>query len=131
MTGDRLKYEIKRRGYTIRRLAELLGAAPQNVSRKLATDDIPTSMLEAAAAMMGVTPASIYGGADATTAVSGDIITADHNSTAFKGTNSPSDPELLQATVNHLRDIIVRQDKTIADLNRRIDQLIELAKQKE
>lgn len=39
-----------------------------------------------------------------------------------------ADPEVLAATNKHLRDVIDRQDKTIADLNRRIDQLIELAK---
>lgn len=39
-----------------------------------------------------------------------------------------SDPEVLMATIEHLRDVIVRQDKTIEEQNRRIDQLIELAK---
>lgn len=38
-----------------------------------------------------------------------------------------SDPEVLMATVAHLRDVIARQDQTITDQNRRIDQLIELA----
>ena len=42
--------------------------------------------------------------------------------------NVTSDPEVLMATVNHLRDVIARQDKTIAEQNHRIDQLIELAK---
>ena len=39
-----------------------------------------------------------------------------------------SDPEILMATINHLQDVIARQDKTIDEQNRRIDQLIELAK---
>ena len=39
-----------------------------------------------------------------------------------------ADPEVLAATNRHLRDVIERQDKTIAELNHRIDQLIELAK---
>ncbi len=38
-----------------------------------------------------------------------------------------SDPEILMATINHLQDVIARQDKTIDEQNRRIDQLIELA----
>ena len=42
--------------------------------------------------------------------------------------NNNSDPELLMATINHLHDVITRQDKTIEEQNRRIDQLIELAK---
>lgn len=39
-----------------------------------------------------------------------------------------SDPEVLMATIKHLQDVIVRQDKTIEEQNRRIDQLIDLAK---
>lgn len=42
--------------------------------------------------------------------------------------NVTADPEVLAATNQHLHDVIERQDKTIAELNRRIDQLIELAK---
>lgn len=53
-------------------------------------------------------------------------IIGDNNSVGNVQINS--DPEVLMATNNHLRDIISRQDKTIAEQNRRIDQLIELAK---
>lgn len=42
--------------------------------------------------------------------------------------NINSDPRTLMATINHLNDVIERQDKTIEEQNRRIDQLIELAK---
>ena len=42
--------------------------------------------------------------------------------------NVTADPEVLTATNRHLQDVIERQDKTIAELNHRIDQLIELAK---
>ncbi len=37
-------------------------------------------------------------------------------------------PEVLMAINDHLRDIVERQDKIIAEQNSRIDQLIELAK---
>lgn len=39
-----------------------------------------------------------------------------------------SDPKVLMATIEYLRDVIARQDKTIEEQNRRIDKLIELAK---
>ena len=39
-----------------------------------------------------------------------------------------TDPGVLLETNKHLRDIISRQDQTIEELNRRIDQLIELAR---
>lgn len=42
--------------------------------------------------------------------------------------NVTTDPEVLAAINQHLREVIERQDKTITELNRRIDQLIELAK---
>ena len=57
---------------------------------------------------------------------SGTQVTGNHNT--FGNVHINSDPEMLIATNNHLRDVIDRQDKTIAELNRRIDQLIELAK---
>ena len=53
-------------------------------------------------------------------------VTGDNNTVGSY--NITADPEILAATNQHLRDIIDRQDKTIAELNHRIDQLIELAK---
>lgn len=53
-------------------------------------------------------------------------VTGDNNTVASY--NVSADPEVLAATNRHLRDVIDRQDKTILDLNHRIDQLIELAK---
>lgn len=52
-------------------------------------------------------------------------VNGDNNNVGNVSINS--DPAVLMATNNHLRDIIARQDQTIADQNRRIDQLIELA----
>ena len=52
-------------------------------------------------------------------------VTGDNNNVGNFHINS--DPEILAATNQHLRDVIERQDKTIVELNRRIDQLIELA----
>lgn len=53
-------------------------------------------------------------------------ITGDNNTVSSY--NVTADPEVLAATNRHLRDVIERQDKTISELNHRIDQLIELAK---
>ena len=50
------------------------------------------------------------------------------NNNTVSSYNVTADPEVLAATNRHLRDVIERQDKTIAELNHRIDQLIELAK---
>ena len=53
-------------------------------------------------------------------------VTGDNNTVSSY--NVTADPEVLAATNRHLQDVIERQDKTIAELNHRIDQLIELAK---
>lgn len=53
-------------------------------------------------------------------------VTGDNNTVSSY--NVTADPEILAATNTHLRDVIARQDKTIAELNHRIDQLIELAR---
>ena len=50
------------------------------------------------------------------------------NNNTVSSYNVTADPEVLAATNRHLQDVIERQDKTIAELNHRIDQLIELAK---
>lgn len=55
-----------------------------------------------------------------------NLVTGDNNTVSSY--NVTADPEVLAATNRHLRDVIERQDKTIAELNHRIDQLIELAK---
>ena len=53
-------------------------------------------------------------------------VTGDNNTVGNVHINS--DPEMLMATIRHLREVIDRQDKTIAEQNHRIDQLIDLAK---
>lgn len=55
-------------------------------------------------------------------------ITGDNNTIGDGNIHIDATPEALMETNRHLRDIINRQDKTIEELNRRIDQLIELAK---
>ena len=53
-------------------------------------------------------------------------VTGDNNNVGNVSINS--NPEVLNATIEQLQNIIARQDKTIEEQNHRIDQLIELAK---
>ncbi len=53
-------------------------------------------------------------------------VTGDNNSVGNVSINS--NPEVLNATIQQLHNIIARQDKTIDEQNHRIDQLIELAR---
>lgn len=57
----------------------------------------------------------------------GNKIVGDNNNVG--NVNINADPEVLMETIRNLRDIIARQDKTIAEQNQRIDKLIDLAKQ--
>lgn len=63
---------------------------------------------------------------DRETSYTTNQVTGDNNTVGNVHINS--DPEILMATIKHLQDVIARQDKTIEEQNRRIDQLIELAK---
>lgn len=56
----------------------------------------------------------------------GNQVTGDNNNVG--NVQISSDPEVLMETIKYLRDIISRQDKTIDEQNKHIDQLIELAK---
>lgn len=111
MTGQQLKYEIKRRGYTLRQLAQIVGTPPQNLSRKLMADDVPTSLIEQAATMMGISPAEFYGAGDTIQATASQSV-------AFKGTqNIACDPRLL--------DVIQQQQAVIATLQQQQQTVID------
>lgn len=55
-------------------------------------------------------------------------VTGDNNTIGDGNIHIDASPEVLLETNKHLHDIIHRQDKTIEELNRRIDQLIDLAR---
>ena len=60
MKGAQLKNEIKKRGYTVKMLADILGKSSQNISNQLSTDDVSSSIMETAAEMMGISVADFY-----------------------------------------------------------------------
>ena len=60
MTGAQLKSEIKRRGYTIKSVAQHMGTSAQNLGNKLVGDDVASGLIEAAAEVMGISPADFY-----------------------------------------------------------------------
>lgn len=60
MTGDQLRQEIKKRGYTLRAVAAKMGKAEQNFNSMLKNDDITSGAMEAAAEVMGISVADFY-----------------------------------------------------------------------
>lgn len=107
MTGQNLKNEIWKRGFTLRNLAERLNTSEQNIGRMLQRDDVASSLIEAAADMMEVTVADLYH--------CGGTITASQNNTASKGANT-CDARLL--------DIIQTRDRQIDKCQHQIDKLL-------
>ena len=106
MDGERIKYEIKKKGFTMKRVAKELKQSQQNLSAKLNTEDVSSGLIEQICDIIGVRMAELY---------DGDIISAINNSTAFKGTQS-CDPRLL--------DIIQARDAQNAKSQEQIDRLI-------
>ena len=107
MDGERIKYEIKKKGFTMKRVAKELKQSQQNLSAKLNTDDVSSELIEQICDIIGVRVAELY--------IDGDIISAINNSTAFKGTQS-CDPRLL--------DIIQARDAQNGKSQAQIDRLI-------
>jgi len=107
MDGERIKYEIKKKGYTIKRIAEELNQSQQNLSAKLNSDDVSSGLIEKICDIIGVKMSELYS--------DGDIISAVNNSTAIKG-NQSCDPRLL--------DIIDARDKQNEKSQEQIDRLI-------
>jgi transcriptional regulator with XRE-family HTH domain len=60
MTGEFLKNEIKRRGYTLRAVADRMKKTEQSVGRMLTSSDVSSSLMEAAAEVMGISVADFY-----------------------------------------------------------------------
>ena len=111
MDGERIKYEIKKKGYTIKRIAEELNQSQQNLSAKLNSDDVSSGLIEKICDIIGVKMSELYS--------DGDIISAVNNSTAIKG-NQSCDPRLL--------DIIDARDKQNEKSQEQIDRLIAIIK---
>lgn len=111
MTGETLKLEIMKRGYTLKDIAKAMSTSPQNLSGKLASDNITTGLLEQVAEIMGVDVIEFYGH------TSGDSISAKFNSTAFKG-NPTYDPRLL--------DILQSRDKQLENMQKQLNHLIDV-----
>lgn len=80
-------------------------------------------VVERIADLLGCSIDSLF---DREPAANGNQVTGDNNTVG--NINISTNPEVLMETNRHLRDVINRQDKTIEELNKRIDQLIELAK---
>lgn len=60
MTGEQLKNEIRKRGFTFKEVAERLGQTQTNLSNKLGKGEISTALMEEVASIIGCNPAEFY-----------------------------------------------------------------------
>lgn len=101
MNGETLKIYARNHGYGNNRLAASMGITSQNLSQQLAKDDIRTSLLERVAAVIGVSPADIYGGS----------VT---NSTSIVGIGSVTDNAMLEKAMQENARLIEQNSRLIA-----------------
>ena len=62
MSGEELKIKLSNEGYTITRLAELLGESQPNISAKLSRDSVKTDFLEKLCDVLNQDMSFFYGG---------------------------------------------------------------------
>ena len=60
MTGAQLKHEIKKRGFTMKTVAQEIGQTAQNFGNKLASDDVSSALVESVAQVIGAEVADFY-----------------------------------------------------------------------
>lgn len=105
MTGAQLKNEIKKRGYTLRSVADRMGMSEQSFGRMLKGDDVSSKLMEAAAEEMGISVADFYR--------TGEV-------TKIANDKGPSDTRLL--------DIIQARDRQLDKCQEQLDKLIAILK---
>ena len=109
MTGKELQLKIKKSGRTQKDIAEEMGMDPTQWTPILKQKDVKSGIIESVAQILGLSMAQMYGETE------GDSISADHNSTSFKGATT-CDPRLL--------DIIQTRDKQLDKAQDQIDRLL-------
>lgn len=62
MKGIEIKEFLRTRGWSVAKIAELIGESRQNLSNMLGKDDVRTGLIERIAAVTGIPVLEFYGG---------------------------------------------------------------------
>lgn len=110
MTGQHLQNLMKQEGYSVNKMAELIGRSQQNLATLLKHEDVRTGLLEDIARAMGKPLAFFYGEEYGVVAqVTGSSnATAINNSTATAG----NDDRLLTLLVNKDEQLTLAMKQT-------------------
>lgn len=132
MTGQHLQNLMKQEGYSVNKMAELIGRSQQNLATLLKHEDVRTGLVEDIARAMGKPLAFFYGEEYGVVAqVSGSSnATAINNSTATAG----NDDRLLTLLVNKDEQLTLamkqtskaqdQMDKAQAQMDRVLDKFL-------
>ena len=126
MTGDHLKNLITKEGYTINKMAELIGVAQPNLLMLLKHEDVRTGLVEKVAKAIGKPLSFFYGEAYGPVAQ----VTGTNNATATAGDNSTatataSDDRLITLLLNKDEQLTMSMRHT----EKAIDQTAEVLRQ--
>lgn len=103
MTGNHLKNLILSEGYSINRMAELIGIAQPNLLALLKNEDIRTGLVEKVAEVMGKPLSFFYGEAYGQVSQ----ITGNNNTSVAGNDNTVGSPD------NRLLDLLVSKDEQL------------------
>ena len=126
MTGQHLQDLIKKEGYSVSKMAELIGTSQQVLASALKHDDIRTGLVEKVAQVMGKPLSFFYGEAYGTVTQ----VTGTNNATATAGDNSTatataSDDRLITLLLNKDEQLTMSMRHT----EKAIDQTVEVLRQ--
>ena len=126
MTGNHLKNLILKEGYTINKMAELIGIAQPNLLNLLKHEDVRTGLVEKVAQVMGKPLSFFYGEAYGPVTQ----VTGTNNATATAGDNSTatataSDDRLITLLLNKDEQLTMSMRHT----EKAIDQTVEVLRQ--
>lgn len=107
MTGNHLKNLILKEGYTINKMAELIGIAQPNLLNLLKHEDVRTGLVEKVAQVMGKPLSFFYGEAY------GPVTQANGNNNTQVANNVAGNDITVGSPDNKLIDLLVSKDEQL------------------
>ena len=129
MTGHHLKSLILLEGYSINKMAELIGVSQPNLLSSLKHDDVRTGLVEKVAEAMGKPLSFFYGEAYGPVSQ----VNGSNNTSVAGNDNTVGSPdstllELLRSKDDQLTMAMRQTDKAMEHVNKSQDQIDELIK---
>lgn len=118
MKGVEIKEFLRVRGWSVAKIAELIGDSRQNLSNMLSKDDVRTGLVERMSAVTGIPVLEFYGGQSS----EGCSVSGENNIVNNGRDQMASDPGLI-AVLNRQAGIIAEQSAHIGQLLKMVENL--------